>query len=72
MSAYMIYDLDAAVAVLVLAIIVFEALKYFFGGKPDIIVMGVEDEEDVVNALKKSFQKAMEEKNSDSEHNKDR
>ncbi|WP_245750833.1 hypothetical protein [Halanaerobium salsuginis] len=48
----------------------FEVFNYFFGSTPDIIVMGVDSEEDIMRTLKKSINKAVKEKNNnENDHN---
>lgn len=59
---YIEFGIDYALFALAAGIIVFEVFNYFYGGSPDIIVMGVDSEEDIMNTLKKSLNKAVREK----------
>jgi len=62
---YIEFSLEYAVLSLIPALLIFEILNYFFGGSPDIIVMGVDSEEDMMKALKKTINRAVKEKNND-------
>jgi hypothetical protein len=59
---YIKFDIDYALFALAAGILIFEIFNYFFGGSPDIIVMGVDSEEDIMNTLKKSLNKAVRER----------
>ena len=60
---YTEFGLELAVAVLLSGFLIFEIFNHFFGGSPDIIVMGVDSEEDIMKTLKKSITKAAKEQN---------
>ncbi|SIQ23781.1 hypothetical protein [Halanaerobium kushneri] len=60
---YFEMGLELALAVLLAGILIFEIFDHYFGGSPDIIVMGVDSEEDMMKTLKKTMSKAMKEKN---------
>lgn len=62
--------LELALAALLAGILLFEIFNHFFGGSPDIIVMGVDSEEDIMKTLKKTMSKAIKEKNKQSSKNK--
>ncbi|MFW6001159.1 MAG: hypothetical protein ACOCQE_02200 [Halanaerobium sp.] len=59
---YIKFGIDFALFALAAGILVFEIFNYFFGSSPDIIVMGVDSEEDIMNTLKKSLNKAVRER----------
>jgi hypothetical protein len=59
---YIEFGIDYALFALAVGIFIFEIFNYFFGGSPDIIVMGVDSEEEIMNTLKKSLNKAAREK----------
>jgi len=60
---YTEFGLELAVAALLTGFLIFEVFNHFFGGSPDIIVMGVDSEEDIMKTLKKSIAKAAKEQN---------
>lgn len=60
---YIKFGIEFALAALLLGISAFEIFDHFFGGSPDIIVMGVDSEEDIMNKLKKTMSQAIKEKN---------
>ncbi|RCW61824.1 hypothetical protein [Halanaerobium sp. ST460_2HS_T2] len=60
---YFELGLELALVVLLAGILIFEIFDHYFGGSPDIIVMGVDSEEDMMKTLKKTMSKAMKEKN---------
>ncbi|MFN2341234.1 MAG: hypothetical protein ABR547_08195 [Halanaerobium sp.] len=59
---YTKFGLELAVAALLSGILLFEIFDHYFGGSPDIIVMGVDSEEDMMETLKKTMSKAVKEK----------
>lgn len=59
---YIKFAIDYALAALAAGLVVFEVFNHFFGGSPDIIVMGVDSEEDIMKTLKKSLNKAARER----------
>lgn len=59
---YTEFGLELALAVLLAGILLFEIFDHYFGGSPDIIVMGVDSEEDMMKTLKKTMSKAVKEK----------
>ena len=59
---YIKIGIDYALFALAAGILVFEVFNYFFGGSPDVIVMGVDSEEDIMKTLKKSLNKAVRDK----------
>lgn len=59
---YIEYGIEYGVFALLSGLALFEVFNYFFGGSPDIIVMGVDSEEDIMRTLKKSLNKAAREK----------
>lgn len=64
--------IELAVAALLTGFLVFEIFDHFFGGSPDIIVMGVDSEEDIMKTLKKTMSQAVkEQKNENSKQNND-
>lgn len=67
---YNSFGLELALAALLTGFLVFEIFNHFFGGSPDIIVMGVDSEEDIMKTLKKTMSKAIKEKNKNSSKNK--
>lgn len=67
---YTKFGLELAVAALLTAILLFEIFDHFFGGSPDIIVMGVDSEEDMMETLKKTMSKAVREKNKENSNQK--
>ena len=67
---YMEFGIELAVAALLVGILVFEIFDHFFGGSPDIIVMGVDSEEDMMKTLKKTMSKAIKEKNQENSNQK--
>lgn len=60
---YTKFGLELAVAALLIGILSFEIFDHFFGGRPDIIVMGVDSEEDMMETLKKKMSEAIKEEN---------
>lgn len=69
---YTKFGLELAVAALLTGFLLFEIFDHFFGGSPDIIVMGVDSEEDMMKTLKKTMSEAIKEKNKEnSNHNND-
>ncbi len=66
---YSRFGLELAISVLLAGILIFEIFNNFFGGSPDIIVMGVDSEEDIMKTLKKTMSKAIKEKNKKSSNN---
>jgi hypothetical protein len=60
---YSKFGLESAAISLLIGFLVFEIFNHFFGGSPDIIVMGVDSEEDIMKTLKKTMSKAIKEKN---------
>ena len=60
---YTKFGLELAVTALLVGILVFEIFDHYFGGSPDIIVMGVDSEEDMMKTLKKTMAEAVKEKN---------
>jgi hypothetical protein len=67
---YSRFGLELALAALLAGILLFEIFNHFFGGRPDIIVMGVDSEEDIMKTLKKTLSKAIKEKNKQNSNNK--
>ncbi|MGM0500220.1 MAG: hypothetical protein ACQERL_08450 [Bacillota bacterium] len=67
---YSRFGLELALAALLAGILLFEIFNHFFGGRPDIIVMGVDSEEDIMKTLKKTMSKAIKEKNKQNSNNK--
>ncbi|CCU78219.1 hypothetical protein HSACCH_00496 [Halanaerobium saccharolyticum subsp. saccharolyticum DSM 6643] len=67
---YSRFGLELALAALLAGILLFEIFNHFFGGSPDIIVMGVDSEEDIMKTLKKTMSKAIKEKNKQNSNNK--
>ena len=59
---YIELGIEYAIFALLSGLVLFELFNYFFGGSPDIIVMGVDSEEDIMRTLKKSLKKAAREK----------
>ncbi|MFW5961584.1 MAG: hypothetical protein ACOCRV_01120 [bacterium] len=69
---YINFGIELAAAALLAGILVFEIFDHYFGGSPDIIVMGVDSEEDMMKTLKKTMSKAVkEQKKENSNNNKD-
>lgn len=69
---YLKYGLGLALLFLLGGILLFEVFDHFFGGSPDIIVMGVDNEQDIMKKLKKTMTEVIKEKNEDkSKKNKD-
>ena len=69
---YAEYGLELALVALLAGFLVFEVFDHFFGGSPDIIVMGVDSEEDIRKTLKKTMSQAIkEQKKENSKQNKD-
>ncbi|MFP4020519.1 MAG: hypothetical protein ACLFUK_02845 [Halanaerobium sp.] len=69
---YINFGIELAAAALFAGILVFEIFDHYFGGSPDIIVMGVDSEEDMMKTLKKTMSKAVkEQKKENSNNNKD-
>jgi hypothetical protein len=67
---YYNFSLEIALLFLLICFGLFEVFNYFFGSTPDIIVMGVDSEEDIMRTLKKSINKAVKEKNNnENDHN---
>ena len=64
------FGLELAVVVLLAGIILFEIFDHFFGGSPDIIVMGVDSEEDMMETLKKTMSEAVKEKKQENSNQK--
>jgi hypothetical protein len=60
---YSEFGIELALAALLMGILIFEIFNHYFGGSPDIIVMGVDSEEDMMETLKKTMSKAVKEKN---------
>ncbi|MCC3144073.1 hypothetical protein LJ207_01920 [Halanaerobium sp. Z-7514] len=60
--SYIKLGIEYALLVLLVGLVIFEIFNYFFGSTPDIIVMGVDSEEDIMKTLKKSLNKAVKEK----------
>jgi hypothetical protein len=67
---YIKFGLELAVAALLSGILLFEIFDHYFGGSPDIIVMGVDSEEDMMETLKKTMSKAVKEKNKENSNQK--
>lgn len=65
---YTSFGLELALASLLAGILIFEIFDHYFGGTPDIIVMGVDSEEDILKTLKKTMLKAVKEKNKEKQH----
>ena len=59
---YIKFGIEYALLGLFVGLVFFEIFNYFFGTTPDIIVMGVDSEEDIMKTLKKSLNKAVKEK----------
>lgn len=59
---YTKFGIELAVVSLLVGILLFEIFDYYFGGSPDIIVMGVDSEEDMMKTIKKTMSKAVKEK----------
>ena len=68
---YTKFGIELAVAVLLAGILLFEIFDHFFGGSPDIIVMGVDSEEDMMKTLKKTMSKAIKENNQENSNHKE-
>jgi hypothetical protein len=69
---YNSFGLELAVSALLAGILVFEIFNHFFDSSPDIIVMGVDSEEDIMKTLKKTMSKAIKEKSKqNSKHKND-
>jgi hypothetical protein len=67
---YSRFGIELALTVLLAGFLLFEIFNHFFGGSPDIIVMGVDSEEDIMKTLKKTMSKAIKEKNKQNSNNK--
>lgn len=67
---YINFGLEMALAALLTSLLVFEVFNHFFGGSPDIIVMGVDSEEDMMKTLKKTMSKAIKEKKQENSNHK--
>ncbi|MEC9490181.1 MAG: hypothetical protein UMU04_04475 [Halanaerobiales bacterium] len=67
---YLKFGIELGIAVLLAGILVFEIFDHFFGGSPDIIVMGVDSEEDMMETLKKTMSEAIKEKNKENSNQK--
>lgn len=67
---YTEFGIELAVAALLTGFLLFEIFDHFFGGSPDIIVMGVDSEEDMMETLKKTMSKAVKEKNKENSNQK--
>lgn len=67
---YLSFGMELAVITLLIGILLFEIFDHFFGGSPDIIVMGVDSEEDMMETLKKTMTKAIKEKNKENSNQK--
>lgn len=67
---YTKFGLGLAVAALLTGILLFEIFDHFFGGSPDIIVMGVDSEEDMMETLKKTMSEAIKEKKEENSNQK--
>lgn len=65
---YTKFGIELGLAVLLTGILIFEIFDHFFGGSPDIIVMGVDSEEDMMKTLKKTMSKAIKEKNKENQN----
>src|SRR6056297_4191461 len=59
MLGYFAYGINGGIFGFVFGIAVFELFKYFYGKIPDIIISGVDDEEQITEALTKSIKKAL-------------
>jgi len=59
MLGYLAYDITGGIFGFIFGIIVFELFKYFYGEIPDVIVSGIDDEEQIAEALTKSIKKAL-------------
>lgn len=69
---YIKFSLELALLALLVGILLFEVFNHFFGGSPDIIVMGVDSEQDIMEKLKQTMSEAIKEKNEEkSNQNKD-
>ncbi|RAK05185.1 hypothetical protein C8C77_13218 [Halanaerobium saccharolyticum] len=67
---YTKFGIKLGVSALLAGILVFEIFDHFFGGSPDIIVMGVDSEEDMMETLKKTMSEAIKEKNKENSNQK--
>ncbi len=67
---YTKFGIELGAAALLAGILVFEIFDHFFGGSPDIIVMGVDSEEDMMETLKKTMSEAIKEKNQENTNQK--
>lgn len=67
---YIKFGIELALAALLIGILIFEIFDNLFGARPDIIVMGVDSEEDMMNTLKKTLSKAVKEKKQENTNNK--
>jgi hypothetical protein len=67
---YTKFGIELGTAALLAGILVFEIFDHFFGGSPDIIVMGVDSEEDMMETLKKTMSEAIKEKNKENSNQK--
>jgi len=59
MLGYLAYEISGGIFGFVFGIAVFEMFKYFYGETPDIIVSGIDDEEQMAKALTNSIKKAL-------------
>ena len=66
MLGYLAYDITGAIFGFVFGIAVFELFKYFYGEIPDVIISGIDDEEQIAEVLTKSIKKALAEVEKDS------
>src|SRR6056297_3508838 len=66
MLGYLAYDITGGIFGFVFGIAVFELFKYFYGEIPDVIISGIDDEEQIVKALTQSIKKALAEVEEDS------
>ncbi|MGM0548286.1 MAG: hypothetical protein ACQER0_03305 [Bacillota bacterium] len=66
---YLNYGVELSLLVLLVGILLFEVFNHFFGSSPEIIVMGVDNEQDIMKKLKKTMSEVIKEKNEEKSKN---
>ncbi|MDZ7672900.1 MAG: hypothetical protein U5K53_08745 [Halanaerobiales bacterium] len=59
MLGFLAYEITGGIIGFVFGIAIFELFKYLYGDVPDIIVSGIDDEEQIAKALTNSIKKAL-------------
>ncbi len=59
MLGYLAYEITAGIFGFMFEITAFELFKYFYSEIPDLIIIGVDDKEQIAEALTKSIKKAL-------------